>query len=483
MSAKKKGTESPGKLKRSGTNGDDLQRALKWVLDEDMFVDLTLHGNVSWTAVALVRLAIFWVWSSETSLVAAAVEAAGTVTRLFGSAAVGSYQALTGALKKYTGQLLPLLWSRLHDLMAQCDAKTWRVGFWLALAVDGSRVGLPRTLANEQQFCKPRSKGHQKRKKGKKRGRHANRKQFAGTSHQKSYYDPQSVGPQLWLTLLWHIGQRMPWCWEVGPSYSSEREHLLQMLVKHKLPENTLFCGDAGFVGYDFWRAIHDQGHHFLIRVGGNVRLLKKLGCVRERNGIVYCWPDAVMKKKQPPLILRLLQFKTSRGDVYLVTNLLSEKDLTLAQASEIYRCRWGVELQFRAFKQTYQRTKLRSRTPECAEVELHWSLVGLWIVQLLAFKEQTPAAEPRGQTSIASVLRIVRSIIKDESTVPPRGKSFQKQLAGAVTDNYERHSKKKSRNYPRRKEEPSAGRPKIRLATKVHKDKLREIQALAQVA
>jgi hypothetical protein len=287
----------------------------------------------------------------------------------------------------------------------------------------------------------------------------------------------------MWLTLLWHIGQRMPWCWEIGPSYSSEREHLLKMLDKHKFPENTLFCADAGFVGYDFWRAIHDQGKHFLVRVGGNVRLLKKLGYVRERNGIVYCWPDAVMKKKQPPLILRLLQFKTSRGNVYLVTNVLSEEDLTLRHASEIYRRRWGVELQFRAFKQTYQRTKLRSRTPECAEVELHWSLVGLWIVQLLAFKEQIPAAEPGEQTSIASVLRIVRSIIRDESMVAPRGQSFREQLAGAVTDNYERHGKKKSRNYPRRKEEPSAGRPTIRQATNTHKEKLQELQCLGEAA
>lgn len=482
MSVKKKGTDFPGKEKRSATNGDHLQRALNWVLDERMFAGLTVHGNTTWTVVALVRLTVFWVWSSETSLVAAADEAVATVTRLFGSAAVASYQALTGALKKYTGQLLVPLWSRLHDLMRECDAKTWRVGLWLALAVDGSRLNVPRTVANEQRFCKPRSKGRKKRR-GKKRGRHANRHRRAAQGPQKSHYDPQSVGPQMWLTLLWHIGQRMPWCWEIGPSYSSEREHLLKMLDKHKFPENTLFCADAGFVGYDFWRAIHDQGNHFLVRVGGNVRLLKKLGCVREKNGIVYCWPDAVMKKKQPPLILRLLQFKTSRGDVYLVTNVLSEEDLTLTQASEIYRRRWGVELQFRAFKQTYQRTKLRSRTPECAEVELHWSLVGLWIVQLLAFKEQIPAAEPGEQTSIASVLRIVRSIIRDESMVAPRGQSFREQLAGALIDNYERHGKKKSRNYPRRKEEPSAGRPRIRLATNTHKEKLQEIQCLGEAA
>ena len=480
MSAKKKGTEPKGKSTRSRTNGEDLRRALNWILKEGMFANITLHGNVTWTAVALVRLAIFWVWSSETSLGDAAKEAIVHVIRIFGSAAVGSYQGLTGALKKYTGHLLPVLWSRLQDLMHECDKTTWRVGLWLVLAVDGSRVGVPRTWKNEQRFCKQSKK---RRKRNKKRGRHANNKKRTGKARRKSHYDPQSVGPQMWLTLLWHIGQRMPWCWNVGPSYSSEREHLLQMLSTQTFPENTLFCGDAGFVGYDFWKTIHDKDHHFLVRVGGNVRLLQKLGYVRERDGIVYCWPDAAMKKKQLPLVLRLFNFQTSRGEMYLVTNVLEEENLTVAQASEIYHRRWGVELQFRAFKQTYQRTKLRSRTPDCAEVELQWSLVGLWIVQLLAFKEQTSAGEPREQTSSATVLRIVRSIIRDESTVPPRGQSLPRQLACAVTDNFERHSKKKSRNYPRRKEEPSAGPPQIRLATKNHKEKLRQVQCLDHAA
>lgn len=481
MSTKRK-KEFRKKSKQAATKGNQLQRALDWVLVDGIFEGLVFHGNVTWTAVALIRLTVFWVWSNETSLVAAVTEAIDTVARLFGFSAVGSYQALTGALKKYTGVLLPPLWSRLHDLMRTRDVKTWRVGLWLALAVDGSRLNVPRTVANEQRFCKPRSERRKKRR-SKKRGRHANRKEAANRRRLKSHYDPQAVGPQMWLTLLWHIGQRMPWCWEIGPSYSSERDHLLQMLEKHQFPENTLFCGDAGFVGYDFWRALHDKGHHFLMRVGGNVRLLKKLGCVRQRADIVYCWPDAAMKKKQGPLKLRLLQFTTSRGDVYLVTNVLSEEDLTVKQATEIYRRRWGVELQFRAFKQIYQRCKLRSRTPKCAEVELHWSLVGLWIVQLLAFKEQTPVAEPREQTSIANVLRIIRSIIRDESTVPPRGKSLRQQLAGAVTDNYDRHGKKKSRNYPRRKEEPSAGPPFIRLASSVHRETLRQLEDLPKVA
>ena len=119
--------------------------------------------------------------------------------------------------------------------------------------------------------------------------------------------------------MIWHVGQRMPWCWKIGPAYASERHHVLEMLQEQEFPENTLFCADGGYVGYDFWRAIQEMDHHFLIRVGGNIRLLKSLGHVRERNGIVYCWSTRAMSKKRLPLVLRLLHFKDSRnGDVYL---------------------------------------------------------------------------------------------------------------------------------------------------------------------
>ena len=52
-----------------------------------------------------------------------------------------------------------------------------------------------------------------------------------------------------------------------GPSTASERGHLLELLKQAVFPIKTLFCGDAGFIGYLFWRGILDQGHSFLIRV------------------------------------------------------------------------------------------------------------------------------------------------------------------------------------------------------------------------
>jgi Transposase DDE domain len=478
MKSKKDNGKRHGKYPPPKTNGHDLRRALDWIVSEGIFADMRLHGNVKWKPVALVCLAIFWVWSSQPGLVEAVKDAIATVAKLFGSDAVAvtSYQALTAALVRYTPQLLPALWARVQSLMQQSGQAAWRVGKWLPLAVDGSRISVPRTQQNEERFNKPRNRRGKKKSRANKRTRHAHRKRHK--QRMKTHYDPQAVGPQMWLTLLWHIGLRLPWCWKLGPSYSSERGHLEKLLHELRFLEFTLFCGDAGFVGYEFWRSILDHGHSFLIRVGGNVRLLKRLGVVRQRGDIVYCWPDEAMKKKQPPLVLRLLRFHDGRGEVYLVTNILDDNELSAEQASLIYRGRWGIELQFRSLKQTYGRAKLRARTPEIAEIELHWSLLGLTMLQLLAMKEQTRAGEPADKTSIAAVLRIIRSMIAERSETRSPTASLEKRLRNATTDSYQRHGKKKSRNYPRRKEEPCTGAPTILTATQEQMEKARNILA-----
>jgi len=472
-----------GKKPQPKTNGDDLRRALNWILSDDIFAKVRLHGNVKWKPLALVCLAIFWVWSSQTGLVEAANDAIATVAKLFGSDAVAvkSYQALTNALVRYTPQLLPILWARLHRLMRTTGKAGWRVGKWLPLAVDGSRVSVPRTKPNEERFNKPKKPRRKKNSPTNKRSRHAQRKRQKQRT--KSHYDPQAGAPQMWLTLVWHIGLRLPWYWMLGPSYSSERAHLMKMLKEMRFPKLTLFCCDAGFIGYEFWCAILGGDYSFLIRVGSNVRLLKDLGVVRQRGDIVYFWPDDAMKKKQPPLVLRLLRFHDGRGEVYLVTNILDDKELTAGQASRIYRGRWGIELEFRALKQTYGRSKLRAGTPDIAEIELHWSLLGLTMLQLLALKEQTRAGEPADKTSIAAVLRIIRSMIADPSETRPPSASLPNRMRNATTDSYQRHGKKKSRNYPRRKTEPSTGPPIMLTATEEQKKRAKEIMAGQQAA
>ena len=64
---------------------------------------------------------------------------------------------------------------------------------------------------------------------------------------------------------------------------------------------------------------------------------------------------------------------------MYLATSVLGEQALTDHQAATIYALRWGLELFYRHFKQTYERRKLRSYNAGHAELEATWSLLGLW--------------------------------------------------------------------------------------------------------
>lgn len=458
------GKDAKPNVKQGLTQGEQMANAVDWIVNDKMFADVQLHGNVKWVVIDLVRVAVLWVWSSKRTLVESANDAIGKSRELFNSGGIKSYQVLMNALVKYTASILPPLQKRMHQLMEKANPSGFRMGLWVVLAVDGSRLNVPRTRANEQRFCKPKTKLKKRHSKKKnKRGRHALKRTPVS---RKTHYNPQPVGPQTWLTLLWHVGLRMPWAWKVGPSYSSERAHFLALLESEDLPENTMFCGDAGFVGYDFWKTIDNTSHRFLCRVGSNCNFLKKLGRIRERQGIVYCWPKEKQDRRLPPLVMRLLRFHDGRGEVYLVTNELNTSRLSDSLASKIYRSRWGIEVQFRSLKQTFGRSKLLGRTPDVAEQELTWSLVGLWIAQLLALREQSPMTTPDSQTSVAQVLRIFEDVLQRPDLVPAHGQSFTGRLARATTDTYKRTSQKKSRNFPRRKEEPQTGPPKIVLAT-----------------
>jgi len=209
-----------------------------------------------------------------------------------------------------------------------------------------------------------------------------------------------------------------------------------------------------------------DHGHSFLIRVGANVHLLKNLGTARQSHGVVYLWPSQAARKRQPPLVLRLLTFQGPRGKVYLVTNILSNRDLSARQAGQLYRLRWGVELQFRTFKQTFRRSKLRSRTADNALVELHWSLVGLSLVQLFAVKEQIKVDSPPEHSSVALALSAIQDAMRNWSRMTSDPAALARQLRAARKDTYQRTRKKQGRYRPQIKDKPSATEPILRQAT-----------------
>jgi hypothetical protein len=244
-----------------------------------------------------------------------------------------------------------------------------------------------------------------------------------------------------------------------------------------EVPENSLITADAGFVGYDFWKAILEARQNFLVRVGGNVRLLKKLGYAREYDHVVYIWPNEAAKKKQPPLVLRLIVIHNGKHPVYLLTNL-TKTQLSDQQAATIYGARWGIELFFRTFKQTFGRRKLRSRAAENARLELDWSLVALWCACLLGQRELVDCGQNPARLSPALAIRALQNTLREYRVRPEnRAESLWSRLRIAVLDDYERSSSKTSRNYPRKKKRERIAPPKITLATQQQINTAKELK------
>lgn len=281
--------------------------------------------------------------------------------------------------------------------------------------------------------------------------------------------------------MLYHVTLGLPWAWRSGPSDSSEREHLSEMA--QELPSNALMAVDAGFVGYDFWNELNNACVSFVARIGGNVKLLKNLGYVRRQENIVYVWPDKAQRNKQPPLVLRLECFFDGKERVYLVTNVLDAKRLSVQQMIEIYAARWRVEVYYRDFKQTFERGKLRSKSADNAQLELDWSIVGLWAMCLYATAVHVAAGiEPR-KRSVANVLRAFRRPMQEYKSTPDEGEDMDSLVAKAIKDNYQRKSSKAGRDHPRKKKKRRLGEPKITLATAEQRKAVRQLKKIQHTA
>ena len=267
-----------------------------------------------------------------------------------------SCQGFLKMLGKWPPELLGAVGPYLRGQMRAVEPERWETAGYAVFAADGSRVALARSASLEAAFAPRRRRTGRKRARGERR---AAKRHAAAARHKKA------TSPQLWLTLLWHVGSGLPWAWRTGPSGASERDHLVALVPE--LPPPALLVADAGFVGYELWQTLLTAGHHFVIRVGANVRLLRQLGWAREPAQVVYLWPDAAARKQQPPVGLRLVVVQDGKQPVYLVTDLPKTR-LTDRQVATIYGARWGVEVFFRTFKQTFGCRKLRSRSARNAQ-------------------------------------------------------------------------------------------------------------------
>jgi hypothetical protein len=460
-----------GQNKAPVTHLDSVRALREWLLPDDgIFSRIKCHGNSKWSPIPLVWLALCWAWSDARNVTDAFLEALDGSKKMCAVAPLTTYQGFMGALVTWTPTLLPLLCTVVQERMAQIGGKFWRIDGWVPIAFDGSRSTAPRTVANEVALCAAHYGSGQTAKYRKKKSQGLRRRR-----NQQAKRQPQE--PQAWITLLWHMGLRLPWSWRLGPSNASERGHVMALLQADKFPKNSLFCGDAGFVGYPLWSTLCARGHDFLVRVGANVRLLHEQShCHTVKEGkdlLVLCWPTAAQEANQPPLRLRLLKVRLGKTAMWMLTSVLDRQRLTAKAAVRFYKMRWGIEVEFRGLKQTLERGKLRCRNDRRLLVELDWSILAMAVAELFALKEQLARKAARAcakttppnpaKRSLAKTVRALRSCLRNLSDTPEPGQDLTNQLCAAVTDDYIRKALKRARYRPPNTDKKPLGDPKLR--------------------
>ena len=454
-----------------------FQALVTWLIPDDtLFAEDRFHGNIKWRPEQLAQQAIVWAWQESKNVTDAFGATLDVCRELKIEKAAKTYTTFINGLDRYRPTFGLRLRERFQTLAEEVGGRFWRDRDWVLIGFDGSRVTTPRTVSNETAFCAPNYGQGKTAKYRRKKSKGMRRRQ-----NEKNPPEPQA--PQVWITMMWHMGLRLPWTWRLGPSNSSERGHVMEMLKDEEFPEGTLFCGDAGFVGYDFWTAIVDAGGDFLVRVGANVNLLSETADVkRAGGGLVLCWPKGKMDSGEKPLRLRLVRVKIGKTQMWMLTSVLDGKKLRPKKIIQYYKMRWGVEVEYRGLKQTIDKANLRCRNSARVYAELDWSIRAMAFAELIALREQLPKSVRRTKPaqdydpkdrSLANTIRALRKCMRTLNQEADPRNDLLSQLAKALVQKYNNRTNKKARYRPPNPDKKPLGEPTVTKLTREARDRL----------
>jgi hypothetical protein len=468
---------------RAAKNDKLLRELIKWFIPPgELFHKSEFHGNVKWNAEEVMAQALIWSWQEAKNVTDAFDQTREICDDLKLSRTILTYTAFMNALTRHREMFHNRMCDQFQRLAEDVGGERFRTRGWVLIGFDGSRVSAPRTKSNERAFCAPNYGKGKKAMYGPKKSKGMRR-----TRNKQN--PPQPQRPQAWITMMWHMGLRLPWSWRLGPSNSSERDHVKDMLSNEDFPENTLFCGDAGFVGYPLWSDIVKAGQHFLVRVGANVDLLSEQADVKKcGGGEVLCWPKGRMNSGEPPLRLRLVKVTVGKTKMWILTSVLSERKLSKKQITKYYKMRWGIEVEFRGLKQTLDKHTLKCRNSERLLVELDWSIRAMAVAELIALREQMIAASERemeadydpNDRSLANTMRALRKCMRQLHKFPDADEDLLQALSRAVVQRYNNRTDKRARYRPKNPDKKPLGDPNV---TKISTEQRRKLKQLQQNA
>lgn len=400
--------------------------------------DVTRHGNASLdlTGVMVMALLTFG-WNQQQTLGDRFDDAQAAAKRILGRIPLaGSFQAMMVALRACGEKLARVLSDQLVAHLACCSE--WLLYGRPTFAIDGSQFAVPRTAANLKAFAA------------------ASRKSKAAYKKPADYAKAKTT--QLAVSLCLHSGTGFPVFWMIGGSADSERGLLLSML--DRLPANARLVMDAYYFGFDFWNRLIDSGVTFVVRAGKNIDLLSELsleGKVKCKGDLVLYWPQNAIDAGHDPIVLSLVTVMVGRKKMFLLTNELTLSDKEMA---DLYARRWGVEVLFRTIKQSYERSKLLSRSPENAKQEIQWTLLGVW----MALTEGANSIPSGSRLSPIRVLRVIAKLVLAVSRQSGLKSNVRCDLSACVlADESSRKSDKNTKDYPRKKRKRQTGEPNVK--------------------
>jgi Transposase DDE domain len=332
-------------------------------------------------------------------------------------------QGFQKALARLPMPALRAVAAAVRRRVAATLAPAWHVEGFVPLGCDGTRLECPRTAELERRLGQAGKPGS---------------------------------APMVWLTALVHLRLGVPWAWRWGKGTASERDHLRQLL--DLLPAAALLVADAGYVGYDLIRTLLERKVCFLIRMSCQATFYRE-GAGRPsrfRDGLVYYWPPTKKKGdgRLPPLRLRLIRVR-GRGrkhDVWLATNVLDPKRLSVAQAARFYRWRWENEGLFRTFKRTLAKVKLSSRTVRLVHREAEGSLLATQLLLAQGARALLPRRAAGAAGAACSPRQVLLAIREELRAARPRRRpAFGRRLATACRERRARRSAKVKREWPQR--------------------------------
>jgi len=400
-----------------------------------------------WHTQALVLVAVSLTWCCGDSL-AEKFEAARAVCvacRHQRRRPGRTVQGFQKALARLPMPVLRAVATGVRQQLVRRLAAWWLVHGFVPLGCDGARLECCRTAELEQHLGQ------------------------AGKAH---------AAPTLWLTALVHLRLGVPWAWRWGKGTASERGHLIHLLPQ--LPRQALIVADAGYVGFALAQALVAAETAFLIRMSSvaTLYLTETVPLERFREGLCYYWPGLAQRRHQQPVRVRLLRVRSPQkgADVWLLTNVLSARRLSVAQAGQFYRWRWENEGLFRTYKQTLKKLKLQSRTVRLVHREAEASLLA---TQLLLAQGAAGLRPARGQTVACSPRQVLLAIRAEIRVLLPQGRPgrWRERLAEARREQRRRTSSKAKRVWPRRKPSKPPRPPRILKLTDKQQRLIHELE------